>query len=205
MTEFVQPIVLLVDRENPAAEVDGIAAVAAASVAAYRARNAAETTWDAWLAGAFTKSVRRADGKTFAKIINDPDLDPVIVEAGTAVAAAFAPVDAAAMPKALARLQVSGTTLPSDPSSNESSGPRIPTIWLNQDLGMSTGKAAAQAAHAALAWQIANPHRPGTVPVITFRTEHILNEVAEEWDATIIRDAGRTEIAPNSMTAVAFA
>ncbi|MDN5887909.1 MAG: hypothetical protein L0H61_12925, partial [Micrococcaceae bacterium] len=54
---LVQVIVLLVDRESPAPEPDGLAAVALASVMA-RARDPSNPAWERWLSGPVGKSVR---------------------------------------------------------------------------------------------------------------------------------------------------
>lgn len=66
-------------------------------------------------------------------------------------------------------------------------------IYLNNDAGMSRGKAAAQAVHAAL---LAFGVHPG-VPVV------VLGERASEVEnhVTVVRDAGRTEIEPGTVTA----
>lgn len=206
MTEHVQPIVLLVDRENPAPAVDGISAVAGASAISYRARNPEDPAWLEWLSGPFAKSVRRADAKTFRKVLDElGDLSPVIYQVGEASAAAFPPMPNDQLPKQLARLQVSGTTLPDKESTASAFGARTPTIWLNADLGMSTGKAAAQAAHAAMLWLIETPSAPINSPLVVFRPQPILEGVAEDFPSSVIRDAGRTEIAPDSLTAVASA
>jgi hypothetical protein len=206
VTEHVQPIVLLVDRENPAPAVDGISAVAGASAISFRARDVNDPAWVEWLSGPFAKSVRRADAKTFRKVITElGDLSPVIYEVGDARAAAFPPMPTDQLPKLLSKLQVSNTHLPDKDSAAPAFGARTPTIWLNADLDMSTGKAAAQAAHAAMLWLIQMPDAPVNAPLVVFRPQTILEGVAEDFPAAVIRDAGRTEIAPNSLTAVATA
>lgn len=123
----VQPIVLLVDRNEPAAEDDGILAVALASVRAFidDGGNADLGQWTNWLAGSFTKSVRRADAPTFARIeAQFPDQFSQ-AQVGTATAIAFPPVVAADMDKKLRKLQVSGTSLPKLPTGEPAHAPAI--------------------------------------------------------------------------------
>ncbi|XKH58537.1 hypothetical protein LG293_15910 (plasmid) [Citricoccus nitrophenolicus] len=214
-TGLVQVIVLLVDRDSPAAEADGLAATALASVEAYRAAPK-EPAWEVWLSGPFTKSVRRADAKAYAKV---KDAHPEAVEAvigdaatSTARALAFAPLLMDSLPKTLAKLQVTGTQLPQDKVDDRRGSVRI---LLNQDLGMTTGKAAAQAAHALLAWWLLAHDRDETV---TDWWEEAGRPVAVEWARSrdlraaqntdrpgpLIRDAGHTEIEPGSVTAIAI-
>ena len=209
--EFVQPIVLLVDKVDPADEVDAIRATAIASITAYGkdlADGAPTLAWDAWLDGPFAKSVRRADRKTFEKVRAEYP-DAIHVPIGLAEALAFRPLPADQMPRTLSRLQVSGTQLPNERETSPAV-PNTPTVFLNADLGMSTGKAAAQAAHALFLWSL----QAGDL--ITAYSEGIDCEVKivgkQEFDEIIdrcrpeavITDAGRTEIEPGSVTAFAI-
>lgn len=209
---LVQPIVLLVDKTNPAGHVDAITAAAIASVCAYRNALDAGTdaaAWKTWLSGRFTKSVRRADAKTFWKLAVDPELTANgAARIGLAKAIAYAPTTYEDLPKKLSRLQVSGTDLPELPASAARPRRGDPIILLNGDLGMSTGKAAAQAAHALFAWQL---NRGSTDPDVAF--QQLLNARAliasgQEFQGLkvlaagpLIVDAGLTEIAPNTATA----
>lgn len=210
---LIQPIVLLVDKGDPAGHADAITAAAIASVSAYtHAAGQCTTTdpsWTEWLSGRFTKSVRRADAKTFAKLAADTELrysGHALV--GKARAIAYAPVSYEDMPKKLARLQVSGTDLPQLPAlslARKRSGD--PVIVLNGALGMSTGKASAQAAHALFAWHLdrgntdpdASLHLSSAGLVIASVDDfHGLQTLAA---GPLIVDAGLTEIAPNTATA----
>ncbi len=204
-TGLVQVIVLLVDRESPAPEPDGIAAVALASVLACAA-DPSNPAWERWLSGPDTKSVRRADAKNYAKTAT---AHPEAIEAthGRAAAMALPPLPMDALPKALARLQVSGTELPAGTTEPVAAG--LPVIVLNQDLEMSTGKAAAQAAHALFAWVLElGPERRTDwiraghdVSVTWMREVELLASAATAGAGPLIRDAGHTEIAPGSATA----
>ena len=200
----VQPIVLLVDKADPAAHRDAVAAAAIASVRAYAATEESEA-WENWLYGRFTKTVRRANPTTFERLAADAPSGPVAV--GRAQAMAFEPVTYEQMPKSLAKLQVSGTQLPDD-------GPApwpdaAPVIMLNADLDMSTGKASAQAAHALLSWYLELPFaeqlawaEAGWPAGVRFTPGERFAELAESaWAGPLIVDAGMTEIAPDTATA----
>lgn len=200
--ELVQPIILLVDREDPCAEDQGIAAAALASVGALIA-NPRHPYWKPWAQGAFAKSVRRADAKMFAKVAGEFP-DHALAEIGDAKALGFAPMQADSLPKRLAKLQVSGTTLPAGGTGE----PTSVRIALNDSLGMSTGKAAAQAAHALFAWVLEGEPRD----VDTWRGDGCglsverlddaeFRRQAGEANSPVIHDAGRTEIEPGSATA----
>lgn len=200
--ELVQPIILLVDREDPCAEDQGIAVAALASVSALMA-NPRHPYWKPWAQGAFAKSVRRADAKMFAKVAAEFP-EHALATLGAAKALGFAPMPADSLPKRIAKLQVSGTTLPAGGSGD----PAKVHIALNHALGMSTGKAAAQAAHALFAWVLEG--EPADVDA--WRADGCQLSVdrlgAKEFVAQsraantpVIHDAGRTEITPGSATA----
>lgn len=200
--ELVQPIILRIDKENPCAEDEGIAAAALASVAAFL-QDPENPSWAAWASGAFAKSVRRANPKMFAKVLEE-FADHSLVEVGAAQAAGLSPLPAAALPKRLAKLQVSGTELP---ATNDVLTGQL-QIVLDASLGMSTGKACAQAAHALFAWLI--QATPETVEswindgaTLGIRQAERAEFIAGFQDAVgpVIHDAGRTEIEPNSATA----
>ncbi|WP_207345672.1 peptidyl-tRNA hydrolase [Arthrobacter sp. E3] len=200
--ELVQPIILLVDREEPASEQHGIAAAALASVQAFM-RDPDNPDWQQWATGAFAKSVRRADAKMFARVLAAFP-EHVLSTVGQASAIGLPPMPAAELPKLLAKLQVSGTTLPTgDPLP-----PQPLNIALNASLDMSTGKAAAQAAHALFAWVLES--KPAVVEAWAADgfPVGILELPAKEFRkglrksaGPVIQDAGRTEIEPGSTTA----
>ncbi|MCC9175600.1 peptidyl-tRNA hydrolase [Arthrobacter sp. zg-Y179] len=200
----VQPIVLLVDKTDPAAHRDAVAAAAVASVRAYTATEDSEA-WENWLYGRFTKTVRRANPSTFGKLAVEAPSGAVTV--GRAQALAFEPVTYEQMPKNLAKLQVSGTQLP-----DEAPAPwpgNAPVIVLNADLDMSTGKASAQAAHALLSWYLQlDPtarqawQEAGEPAGVRFTAGKLFTESAARPGAgPLIVDAGMTEIAPDTATA----
>ncbi|MBD8045190.1 hypothetical protein H9638_15370 [Arthrobacter sp. Sa2BUA2] len=202
-SDTVQPILLRVDKEEPAAHCDAIAAAAVAGVLAY-ANRTGDAAWEDWVTGRFTKTVRRAGPKPFAKLCAQAPSG--IVQIGAAEAAAFEPQRYEDMPRALRALQVSGTQLPVTEPAPAAAG--SPLIILNRDLSMSTGKAAAQAAHALLAWfleldagqQQAWAAQPGAavqeVPQRGFSALH-----GHRGAGPLIVDAGLTEIDPGTATA----
>jgi peptidyl-tRNA hydrolase len=216
-SEYVQPIVILIDRVEPAAEIDGIRAVAVASVTRYiedliasASDHDAEgplpavelSAWDLWLAGPFAKSVRRADRPTFAKVIAAFDeSDYTLIRVGDAKAIAFRPMPNDSLPKVLSRLQVAGTQLPAGNPSITPVNARL--VALDAGLEMSTGKAAAQAAHALFLWFLLDPvkHVQVDCDVQILPHEEFVALRDRVSPTAVIVDAGRTEIAPNSMTA----
>jgi hypothetical protein len=199
--EYVQPIMLLVDKEQPADATDAIRAVARASVGLWRRDGSTGPTWDEWLSGPFAKSVRRASPKTFAKVLGSHGpADYELVEVGAARAAAFRPVRSDAMPPLLRALQVSGTELPELISQPAPVG--APDIVLNTGLGMTTGKAAAQAAHALFLYAITSDDFTDIDCGIRYADGQAFDTLAaDESSGSHIVDAGRTEIEPGSMTA----
>jgi peptidyl-tRNA hydrolase len=200
--EHVQVIVLLVDRDSPADDRDGIAAAATAAAAAYRA-SGDDPVWDVWLGEAMAKSVRRADAKTFRKVQEQVPGSTLVV-VGDAAAVAFPPMPNDALPKVLSRLQVSGTTLPRHDAAPASAAGSV-DVLISEDLNMSTGKAAAQAAHAFLLWVGSALDDVTATPRVRFvAADDLVRAATTHGDAAVIEDAGRTEIAPGSLTAVAF-
>ncbi|WAC50426.1 peptidyl-tRNA hydrolase [Frigoribacterium sp. SL97] len=219
--EFVQPIVVCVDKERPAPALDAIRAVADASVKMYArdmvgydsldeterlaVRHIARA-WSSWLNGPIAKTVRRADRATYERLVGSTSLtEATIVTRGDAEAIAFRPMMADELPNNLRRLQVSGTQLP------EGTPTKVLTptasILLNADLDMSTGKAAAQAAHALFTWFLNTDESPEPDAIecdVSFVSGKELEDiVASRGVRDAIHDAGRTEIEPGSLTAIA--
>ena len=215
MTELVQPIVML----RFGSHEDAVRCVAEASLRAYvSAPDLPE--WEQWLAGSFTKTVRRARPAEYEKARAAGPLAEV--RRGEAAALAFAPAPTDKLPRPIARLQVSGTELPRLGWPEDEGAACRTRIALNADLGMSTGKTAAQAAHAMWAvWlQLGELDRAAWLDEgLAARFEGVAGDnlalgkvtgaVLDAFGAELgvkayaaIHDNGRTEVDPGSLTAV---
>lgn len=214
-SELVQPIIVA----RTGSHEDAIRCVAEASLRAYLAAPDLPE-WRAWLAGVFVKTVRRAKAAEYEKAKGAGALAEV--RHGDARAVAFPPRSADALPRPIARLQVSGTELERR-GWGEQAGARV-MVALNGDLEMSTGKAAAQTAHAIWAiWlQLSQRERQRWVAEdLAFRLTSVaaadmslgrLLGIGPDdygWEPSslyvAVRDAGRTEVEPGSLTAVGVA
>lgn len=199
--EFIQPIALL----RSGTHEDAVRAVAQASVAAY-VTDPMVPSWQPWLSGRFAKTVRRAKAVHFNAAAEQA---LAVVRVGDAAAAAFAPVTYADMPGYLRKMQVAGTDLPRAGEWGPE-GADGPTLLVNDSLGMSTGKAAAQAAHGLFAWALGMPWEwlgewaEDGYPYIASSAD------ATEFDQRVgnasvkIADAGLTEVEPGSVTVAVF-
>jgi len=199
---LVMPLVL----SKSGSHQEAISAVALAALEAYRSSSEDNAIWDKWLnEGDGGKTVRRANDKDFAKAASRTDV-LASTKVGEAKALAFTPVPYTEMDSAIRRLQVGGTEFERRERFHD---PDALTIVLNADLGMSTGKSAAQAAHALLAWwDLASPrdrddwveggHRVNVVEVASSIFQRLSLSLTPD---AIIHDAGHTEIESGSMTA----
>lgn len=202
MSDLVQAIAI---QKNAGSHEDVVRAVTLASVLAWT-HTPEDPRWKAWLAGRFTKSVRRG---TAGQIATAQEEAVSIVGCGEAVAYGFVPSTYEDMSKPLSKMQVSGSEF-------ERSGQWIveaegPVIYINSDIEMSTGKTAAQAAHGLFAWALRSGpievenwgHACNPVSMIEVNARD-LRELANMEGAVPITDAGFTEIDPGTMTVVAL-
>lgn len=148
------------DKARPASHVDTCEAVARAAVALVSSPEAREGRWreavEYWRDGRIRKLVRRARGEVRWQEVHQ--LDGVTVEQqgdeveGVAGARAFVPGPVRPLDPILKKLQVEGTELPdTHPSRTEDA---LVRVGISPHITMTTGKAAAQCAHAAqLAWE----------------------------------------------------
>lgn len=203
---WVQPVV--VDRAGT--HLATIRSAALASVLCWRAQSAL-AEWDSWLAGPFTKSVRRAKPTQVEALAALPGALVVRSPEGAGTAVGFPPVRYDELPREISRLQVSGTDLPREEHGDEHDlvhDERSPlTLAVRDDL--TTGKAAAQAAHALFAWALtadadvlAAWEEAPLVPVRLVQPA-LLERLAVSAGAVPIRDSGLTEVEPDTLTAVA--
>ncbi|MGW0599046.1 peptidyl-tRNA hydrolase [Streptomyces sp. NPDC002776] len=208
--QYVLPLVVRIERAAPPARTDALETAArAVLVLLADERAAGDGEWAEavrdWQDARIRKVVRRARGAEWRRA---EALPGITVTGGTAEVRVFPPVPLDGWPKDLARLQVSGTDL-DDPEAPAAPDPTAPVLWLNPDLGMSAGKAMAQAGHGAqLAWwdlteQERTAWRDAGFPLA------VRTAPRDRWPALttsglpVVRDAGFTEIAPGSCTVVA--
>jgi peptidyl-tRNA hydrolase len=159
-----------------------------------------------WESGAIRKVVRRGRGVRFTAV---QELPGVQVERRAACVRAFVPGPTDQVPPALAKLQVAGTDQPEqgEPSAPEPGGLSIALTPLSP---MSTGKAAAQSGHAA---QLALRGMPAEA-LRAWRDSgwavRVLIPEPGDWSRltrkapVAVRDAGFTEVAPGTRTALAW-
>lgn len=211
--EFVLPLVVRIEKDEPPARTDALETAARAVLTLLsdeRARtvDGSEGEWARavrdWQDSRIRKVVRRARGKEWRKATALPG---ITVTGERAEVRVFPPVPLDGWPKELAKLQVSGTELdePAPPAAPE---PGTPVLWLNPDLTMSAGKAMAQVGHGAqLAWWMLSAEEREVWRksgfALTVRTAG-----RERWaeltagGLPVVHDAGYTEIAPGSCTVV---
>lgn len=155
-----------------------------------------------WYAHRIRKVARRARNKAW---------DDVQVLPGVTVGAvrAFVPSPVAEVPHAVAKLQIKGTEL--------EAGEELmlvcahPTILLNADLSMSAGKAAAQVGHASMLYAAsisADSAQVWASDDFALNVREVPGDVfaamVDAPGAVAVRDAGFTEVAPGSTTALAL-
>lgn len=167
-------------------------------------------TWDTWLNGRFTKSVRRIRRPIEREKVNRlaaRQLPALRVDVEGAIATAFEPMAYSQYPPELKKLQVSGLDIaprPDDapPAERPSQFSLTPTIILDPDVAMSTGKAAAQAAHALGLWVLAlsSDERALWLADTGARLEYARID-PDDKGLLVIRDSGLTEIPPDTATA----
>ncbi|MGW0805122.1 peptidyl-tRNA hydrolase [Nonomuraea sp. NPDC002799] len=204
---YVLPLVVRIERAAPPERTDALEAAATAVLSLLDDPGEWAAELHAWQStGKIRKVVRRARG---AEWLRAAALPGRTIEHRTAEVRVHPPVPLDDWPRDLARLQVSGTeltdTVPPPPA-------EPPVLWANPELGMSAGKAMAQAGHAAqLAWWASDAGeraawRAGGLAV-SVRTAASSGDFAALVAAglPVVRDAGFTEIEPGSCTFVADA
>jgi peptidyl-tRNA hydrolase len=219
-------VVLRIER-SPAPSRTGLleAAAAAALAVCLDPRSAPGGEWhaavSAWLGGRIRKVARRARGAHWLAV---QELAGVTVCADGAQARALVPGLVAQVPHEVGRLQISGSELPLDDPGPPPPG--RPVLWLNPDVPMTAGKAAAQVGHATMilaallhadgahdalaTWRAAGfrcavrTPVPGTWSALREALCADAGAVWQEQRAAAVRDAGFTEVDPGTITVIAF-
>ncbi|WP_296103212.1 aminoacyl-tRNA hydrolase [uncultured Corynebacterium sp.] len=219
-TVQAMPIVLNMPKSSPPRRRELLQAAALASVlVCLDTRAGSDGAWreslSRWYGARIRKIARRA--RTSGQWSKVHSIPGVTVTIGVSSARAFLPGPVHDVDPRIGKLQISGTDLPRDDASQTrcigGNDLVCPTIALNEDLGMSVGKAAAQVGHAAMLWA-AHASFP-TVERWLHEPQFTIVEVpSSELEAAARRygaghyvevvDAGFTEVAPGSRTAVAF-
>ena len=198
------PVILRLGRP-PAARTPVLEAAARAALAVCLDPRAAEGgEWhDAvttWIGSRIRKIARRARGAHWAAV---QELPGVTVDVDGAQARALLPGPVDDVPKVVGRLQIGGTDLPDDEPGPPGAG--VPVIWVNGALGMTVGKAAAQVGHASMldaaarGLDVVPPYAVRSAPPARWAE---LCRAAERREAVAVRDAGFTEVAPGTITAI---
>lgn len=162
----------------------------------------------AWKRSRIRKVARRARG---AQWLAANEVDGVTVDFDGAQARAFVPGPVGDVDPRIRRLQIGGTDLEHDDPGP--ADPELPVLWVDAELGMTLGKAAAQVGHAsmllagalaadqALRW--AEQEFRCSVREADARQWKALADEVARGTAVAVRDAGFTEVAPGSMTVIA--
>lgn len=227
LPQFVLPLVVRIERDSPPARTDALQTAARAVLILLADERATdEGPWARavrdWQDARIRKVVRRARGAEWRRAEALPGITVTSAANGSAAAGTgsgprehgpaevrvFPPVPLDGWPRDLARLQVSGTDL-DDPGPPPPPPAGIPVLWLAPGLGMTAGKAMAQAGHGAqLAWwELSDADRAAwraagfPLAVRTPAPERWAELVAS--GLPVVRDAGYTEIAAGSCTVVA--
>lgn len=203
-------IALHVPRTQPPGRTSLLEAAARAVVAVCLSDRVAEDpAWRAGLEGWYDhlirKVARRARNKAWLDVQEVPG---VTVDVRGAQARAFVPSAVAAVPPPVRKLQIRGTELPQDEPG--SGTPGTPTILIDRDLHMTTGKAAAQVGHASmllaaaqdLEWVRAWAARGFELTVREVPHAEFAAHLSTPGVVTV-RDAGYTEVAPDALTVLA--
>ena len=203
--ELVLPFVVRIERDAPPSRSDALEA-AARGVLLMLTRP--EPDWAeavaAWDAQRIRKVVRRARGAEWRRALSVPGLD---VAQGSAELRVYPPIPIDAWPPELARLQVGGTNL-EQPEPPPPVAPGSPLILLSPHAEMTTGKAMAQAAHAAqLGWRSLGRRDRARWVDADYRLA-VRDATPAQWQAEVdrgmpvVHDGGFTEVEPGTATAL---
>lgn len=157
-----------------------------------------------WYGHRIRKVTRRARAAAWQQVHEVPGHGACVNQAS--VYACFPTAVSQVYPQ-VRKLQIHGTDLPADSPSPPHDGV---VVYVDASLGMTLGKAAAQVGHAVMlfaaaqsprfCWEWAQRDFAVSVREVPGAVFSSLVDVA----SGVVRDAGFTEVAPNSMTCVAF-
>jgi peptidyl-tRNA hydrolase len=203
--ELVLPFVVRIERDDPPARTDALDAAARAVLLMLTCDR---LDWSeaiaAWDGQRIRKVVRRARGAEWRRALTIDGLD---VTQGTAQLRVYPPVPVDGWPPELARLQVGGTNL-EDAGPPPDVAPGTPLVLLSPHAEMTTGKAMAQAAHAA---QLGYRSLPRTLqagwqgdgfPLAVRDASPLQWRDAVAAGAAVVHDGGFTEVEPGTATAL---
>jgi peptidyl-tRNA hydrolase len=205
IAELVLPMVVRIERDAPPSRTDALEAAARAVLLMLTEPRPewtdAVATWDGQR---IRKVVRRARGAEWRRALTVDGLDVVH---GSAELRVYPPVPIDSWPPELARLQVGGTNL-DDPDPPPPVDPATPLVLLSPHAEMTTGKAMAQAAHAAqLGWRALRrrPRRKwqdAGFPLAVRDASERQWRAALDAGAPVVHDGGFTEVEPGTATAL---
>lgn len=177
-------------------------AVALASVLAWL-ETPEDPAWSEWLKGRFTKTVRRGTAGQFEAAA---EFAVATVMVGEVEALGFIPMAYEDMPQPVTKMQVANLDRPkSELWIRHAEGP---TVWINEDAGMTTGKTAAQAAHGLFAWLLRQSESDRASWLAEGMPATIMSVPGDAFSAVAteavvnICDAGFTEVEPGTETVV---
>ncbi|MEW1723054.1 aminoacyl-tRNA hydrolase [Streptomyces sp. NPDC093109] len=220
--QYVLPLVVRIEKAAPPTRTDALETAARAVLTMLSDERSLgegehEGAWARamrdWQDARIRKVVRRARGAEWRRATTLPGLTVTGTGADTETSSVaevrvFPPVPLDGWPKELAKLQVSGTDLADPAPPPAPDDPALPVLWLSPGLGMSAGKAMAQAGHGAqlVWWELSEKdreawHASGFRLAVRTATPDRWRELASAG-LPLVRDAGFTEIAPGSATVI---
>ena len=163
-----------------------------------------------WCSSRIRKVVKRAHDAKWRKLcrsMENSEIPCVLIKDldSPAAAAAFAPMRVSAQPKVLKNLQVSGLELEVSGNEQKEPVPGMMEIIVDKNLGLTSGKAIAQAGHAmqlALRYMDDDSFKRWMEMGYAFDVKREVILPNKQYDA-VVTDAGFTEIAPGTKTAAA--
>jgi peptidyl-tRNA hydrolase len=215
--EQVLTLVVRVEKKTRPSQTDALETAARAVLAILAdERSYGEGEWApamaAWQDNRIRKITKRARGIEWRRAEALPGITVRGTGVGSLEAVAevrvFPPTGVDDVPPELFKLQVTGTDF-EDTADLPPLEPRVPVLWLNPTLEMSSGKAMAQCGHAAqLAWWALSSAGRKEWAAADFALA-VRTAGRAQWQellATrlpVVQDAGFTEVAPGSRTVIA--